>query len=60
MAKGFTVKAKEPPKGKVAAQAEEWDYEKAKEMLQRKEHCILSSRSWRKLYLPKELCSNVF
>jgi hypothetical protein len=36
MAKGFTVKAKEPPTGKVAATAEEWDYAKAKEMLKGK------------------------
>ena len=36
MAKGFTVKAKEPGKGKVAETAEEWDYAKAKEMLRGK------------------------
>ena len=36
MAKGFTVKAPEPPKGKVADTAKEWDYDKAKEMLRGK------------------------
>ena len=36
MAKGFTVKAKEPPKGKVAESAEEWDYDKAREMIRGK------------------------
>ena len=44
MAKGFTVKAKEPPKGKVAAQAEEWDYELAKQMLKGKSW-VVSSRN---------------
>ena len=36
MAKGFTVKAQEPPKGKTAETAQEWDYDKAKEMLRGK------------------------
>ena len=36
MAKGFTVKAKEPPKGKVASAETEWDYDKAREMLRGK------------------------
>ena len=36
MAKGFTVKAKTPPKGSVAPAAQEWDYDKAREMLRGK------------------------
>ena len=36
MAKGFTVKAKTPPKGTEANKATEWDYDKAKEMLRGK------------------------
>ena len=33
MAKGFTVKAKTPPKGTEAKKAEEWDYDLAEESL---------------------------
>ena len=36
MAKGFTVKAKTPPKGAEAPTAETWDYDKAREMLRGK------------------------
>jgi len=36
MAKGFTVKAKTPPKGTEAKKASEWDYDKAKEMMRGK------------------------
>lgn len=36
MAKGFTVKAKQPTKAADAPAAQEWDYDKAKEMLKGK------------------------
>ena len=55
MAKGFTVKAKTPPKGTEANKATEWDYDAAKEMLQRKEHCLLSPWSWCQLHIPQKL-----
>ena len=42
MAKGFTVKAKNP-KPKKAAPKPEFDYAKAKEMIKRKDSCILST-----------------
>ena len=43
MAKGFTVKAKTPAKPKAAEQ--EWDYDKAREMLKGKTCLLYTSPS---------------
>ena len=59
MAKGFTVKAKEPPKGKEATVAEEWDYDRAREMLRGKS-IVFCLPVVVLVVLPKELRSNVF
>ena len=49
MAKGFTVKAKTP---KAAESTQEWDYEKAKEMVKGKSIVFL--------YVSQKLCTTLF
>ena len=60
MAKGFTVKAKTPPKGTEANKATEWDYDKAKEMLRGKSIVFCLPWAWCQLHIPQEFCPTLF